>query len=260
MWYACWLHWTPPTSKDHYWTLMHHETCVPCWLHWTPPTSIDHYWTLMHHKTLFKSFNNKNTTTEKNETKNTNTKRKKKIGNNILVWYSLLDTKMENYTEQYTNKKRETKELKLKCLRTVCHVGDAGHRPLRKITIEHWCITKRCSNHSITRIQQRKNKETKNKYQKKKRIGKNISGIQFVIIKWKHYKEQYTKKEKRIEIEWLRTASHVGYTGHRPLRNITIERWCFTKHCSNHSITRLQQQEKKETKNTNTKKEEENWK
>jgi len=23
-WYTCWLHWTPPTSKDHYWTLMLH--------------------------------------------------------------------------------------------------------------------------------------------------------------------------------------------------------------------------------------------
>ena len=36
-------------------------------------------------------------------------KRKKKIGNNILVGYSLLDTKMENYKEQYTNNKRKTK-------------------------------------------------------------------------------------------------------------------------------------------------------
>ena len=63
----------------------------------------------MHEKTLFQSFNNKNTTTEKNETKNTNTKRKKTIGNNILVGYSLLDTKMENYNEQYTNNKKETK-------------------------------------------------------------------------------------------------------------------------------------------------------
>ena len=25
------------------------------------------------------------------------------------MWYSLLDTKMENYTEQYTNNKKETK-------------------------------------------------------------------------------------------------------------------------------------------------------
>ena len=81
--------------------------------------------------------------------------------------YSLLDTKMENYKEQYTNKKRETKELKLKWLRTVVHVGYTGHRPLRKITIEHLCTIKRCSNHSITRIQQRKNKETKNKNTKK---------------------------------------------------------------------------------------------
>ena len=40
-------------------------------------------------------------------------KRKKKIGNNILVGYSLLDTKMEIYKEQYTNNKRERKEVKL---------------------------------------------------------------------------------------------------------------------------------------------------
>ena len=62
----------------------------------------------MHKQTLFKSFNNKNTTTEKKKTKNKYPKRKKKIGNNILVGYTLLDTKMENYKKQYTNKK-ETK-------------------------------------------------------------------------------------------------------------------------------------------------------
>ena len=40
-----------------------------------------------------------------------------------------------------------------------------------------------------------------------------------------NYQAQYTKKkEKRIEIECLRTVCHVGYTGHRPVRNITIER------------------------------------
>ena len=41
-----------------------------------------------------------------------------------------------------------------------------------------------------------------------------------------NYKEQYTKKkgEKELKLKWLRTAFHVGYTGHRPLRNITIER------------------------------------
>ena len=63
----------------------------------------------MYHETLFKSFNNKNTTTEKQRDKEPIPKRKKKIGNNILVGYSLLDTKMENYKEQYTNKKRRQK-------------------------------------------------------------------------------------------------------------------------------------------------------
>ena len=77
---------------------------LSCWLHWTPPTSKDHYWTLMREKTLFKSFNNNNTKRKKRD-KN-KYQRKKKIGNNILVWYSLLDTKMENYKKQYTNKKR----------------------------------------------------------------------------------------------------------------------------------------------------------
>ena len=51
-------------------------------------------------------------------------KRKKKIGNNILVGYSLLDTKMENYKEQHTNNKRRTKELILKWLRTTKHGGN----------------------------------------------------------------------------------------------------------------------------------------
>ena len=60
-------------------------------------------------KTLFKSFDSKITTTEKKETQEQIPKGKKKIGNNILVGYSLLDTKMENYNEQYTNKK-ETKK------------------------------------------------------------------------------------------------------------------------------------------------------
>ena len=39
------------------------------------------------------------------------------------------------------------------------------------------------------------------------------------------YKEKYKKKgDKELKLKCLRTASHVGYTGHRPLRNITIER------------------------------------
>ena len=57
-------------------------------------------------QTLFKSFNNKNTTTGKKRGKEQIPKRKKKIGNNILVGHSLVDTKMENYKEQYTNNKR----------------------------------------------------------------------------------------------------------------------------------------------------------
>ena len=126
--------------------------CLACWLHWTPPTSKDHYWTLMHIETLFKSFNNKITTTEKQRDKEQIPKRKKKIGNNILVWYSLLDTKMENYKEQYTNNKRRQR-IEIECLRTVCHGGNAWHRPVRKITIEHWCALKCCSNYSITIIQ-----------------------------------------------------------------------------------------------------------
>ena len=85
----------------------------------------------------------------------------------ILAGYSLQYTKMENYTVQYTNKKRETEELKLKWLRTALHGGQAGDRPLRNITIERWCIIKRCSNHSRTRLQQQEKKETKNTNTKK---------------------------------------------------------------------------------------------
>ena len=89
----------------------------------------------MHHGTLFKSFNNKITTTGKKRDKEQIPKGRRKL-EIIYQWdNNLLDTKMENSKEQYTNKKGD-KELKLKCLRTVCHVGDAGHRPLRKITIE----------------------------------------------------------------------------------------------------------------------------
>ena len=81
-------------------------------------------------KTLFKSFNDKNTTTENKRQRTQIPKKKKKIGNNILVGYSLLDTKMDNYKEQYTNKKGD-KELKLKWLRTFFHVGYTGHIPTR---------------------------------------------------------------------------------------------------------------------------------
>ena len=129
--------------------------------------------------------------------------------------YSLLDTKMENYKEQYTNKKRETKELKLICLRTGCHVGNAWHRPLRKITIEHWCITKRCSNHSITGIQQRKKKRQRTQIPKgRRKLEIILVWYSLLDTKMENYKEQYTnnKRRQRIEIEmftyclpcWLR--------------------------------------------------------
>ena len=61
-------------------------------------------------KTLFKSFNNKNTTTgKKRDKEHKYQKGRRKLENNILVGYSLLDTLMENYKEQYTNKKKEAK-------------------------------------------------------------------------------------------------------------------------------------------------------
>ena len=88
--------------------------------------------------------------------------------------------------------------MKVKCLRTGIHGGYTGHRPLRKITIEHFCFIKCCSNHSIARIQQRKKRDKEQKYQKKKRIGNNVSDIQFVIIKWKTIKNNIqTKKETK---------------------------------------------------------------
>ena len=77
-------------------------------------------------------------------------------------------------------------------LRTFIHVGYFGHRPLRNITIELRCTRKRCSNHSITRIQQQKNKETKNTNTKrKKKIGNNILvGYTLLDTKMENYKEQ----------------------------------------------------------------------
>ena len=47
--------------------------CFACWLHWTPPTLKYHYWTLMLVETLFKSFKNNNTKRKKRDT-GTNTK------------------------------------------------------------------------------------------------------------------------------------------------------------------------------------------
>ena len=133
--------------------------------------------------------------------------------------------------------------MKLKCLRTFFHSGDVWHRPLRNITIEHWCAIKRCSNHSIIIIQKRK-KRQKNKYQRMKKIGNNVSNIQFVILKWKTIKNNIQKKgDKEFKLNCLRTLLHGGDAWHRPLRNITIEHWCLIKRCSNHSITIIQKEE-----------------
>ena len=51
-----------------------------------------------------------------------------------------------------------------------------------------------------------KNKNTNGR----KRIGNNISDIQFVITKWKTIKNNTKKRRQRIEIECLRTAFHGG--------------------------------------------------
>ena len=95
--------------------------------------------------------------------------------------------------------------MKLKCLRTVLHVGYTGHRPIRNITIERWCLIKCCSNHSITRLQQRKIKRHKNKCQKGRRkleIILVINSLVHVLIKWKTRKNnKQTKRRKRIEIK-----------------------------------------------------------
>ena len=108
-------------------------------------------------------------------------------------------------------------------LRTAFHVGYTGHRPLRKITIEQICISKRCSNHSITRIKQWKKRDKEQIPKRKKKIGEKVSDILFRYNKMENYNEQHKKMKKRIEIECLRTVFHFGYTGHRPLRKITIE-------------------------------------
>ena len=71
-------------------------------------------------KTLFQSFNNKNTTTEKQRDKEQKyQKGRRKLENNILVGYSLLDTLTENYKEQYTNKKKGDKRIEIEMV-TYC--------------------------------------------------------------------------------------------------------------------------------------------
>ena len=82
--------------------------------------------------------------------------------------------------------------MKLKCLRTLYHVGDAWHRPLRNITIERWCIIERCSNHSITIIQKKKKRQEQ--IPKKKKIGNNISDKGFCYYIIETIRKNTTKK------------------------------------------------------------------
>ena len=96
--------------------------------------------------------------------------------------------------------------MKLKCLRTPSHVGNAWHRPLGKIAIERYCPLKRCSNHSIARLQQRKKKRQRKNTKRKKKIGNNILvWYSLLDTKMENYKEQYTnnKRRQRIEIEMV---------------------------------------------------------
>ena len=96
----------------------------------------------------------------------------------------------------------QQKKNEIECLRTWLHVGDAGHRPFRNITIEHCCTRKRCSNHSITIIQ-KGNKRNKNQYQRKKKIGNNILVIYSLSDTKMENNIQTTKKRQRIEIEMV---------------------------------------------------------
>ena len=69
---------------------------------------------------------------------------------------------------------KETKiEIDTYSLRTEFHVGDAGHRPLRNITIEHICFIKRCSNHLIIIVIQKEDKRPE-QIPMKKKIGNNV--------------------------------------------------------------------------------------
>ena len=157
---------------------------------------------------------------------------------------------MESYKMNNTSKRKTKNEIE--CVRTVSHGGNAWHRPLRNITSEQSSIIKRCSNHSITKIQHQEKRDKEQIHKRKKKIRNNILlwyTCSLLDTKMENYKEQYTNKNKEtkeLKLKWLRTAFHVGYTGHRPLRKITIERWCFIKRCSNHSITRIQQRKKRD--------------
>ena len=79
--------------------------CFPCWLLWTPPTSKYHYWTFLLDKMLFKSFNNKNTTTEKKRQEQIPKEEKK--GKNIRDIVFIIMKKRDK--NKYQKKKKELK-------------------------------------------------------------------------------------------------------------------------------------------------------
>ena len=141
----------------------------------------------MFDKMLFK-FNNNNKEGKKETREQTPIQRRRKLEIILAIYtYKFVIIKWKTIKNN-TKKRRNWNWL----LRTVFHVGNAWHRPLRKITIKRWCTFKRCLNHSITIIQ--KGEKRQEQIQKEK-IGNNISDIVFVtrIIKWKT-KKNNTKK------------------------------------------------------------------
>ena len=97
-------------------------------------------------------------------------------------------------------KRKETihrRRIEIGCLRTSIHVCYFSNLPVTKITIECFCVFKRCFNQSISYIQP----ERKEQYYKEKKKIKMLAIV-----------DQYKKsvKRKRIGIDFLRTAFHGG--------------------------------------------------
>ena len=92
------------------------------------------------------------------------------------MWYSLLDTKMENYQEQYTNKKKETKNWNWNVYVLFCMLVtlDTAH-------FERSLLNADALKNAVQIIQEQEyNNEKTDKEQipkRKKKIGYNISGI-----------------------------------------------------------------------------------
>ena len=115
------------------------------------------------------------------------------------MWYSLLDTKMENYKEQYTNNKRRQRieiEMVTYCNTCWLHWTPTTSKHHYWTLLHHKMLFK-----SFNNKQQKGKKETEAQIPKKKRIGNNISGILFVIIKWNARKNN-TKKNETKNWNW----------------------------------------------------------